>query len=415
MTATTDKPGWLSRLFWPLLVMLILIGSIAGFMALHKFKPRADVKPIERQVASVLAAKINIGSGGLPVTGNGLVRARTQVSLTAEVSARVIAVSPALVAGGSIRQGSVLIRLDDTAFRASLSQASADLNGAVSNLKLAEQSVKRTRELIDKGFLSRQTLDEQISAREQAQSRVARARAVSRSQKISLARTRILAPFDGRVLSAAINGGDTVQPGRELARVFDDNALEVAVSLTDDDMALIDNPWSNGQGKALATVMVDHGGKRYAWDAVVDRVEAAIDPATRTFNVVVRVLNPTAAGRAVDGPSVQGPPLLVGMYATVEIAGRDQGQYVTVPRDALRDGSTVWTIDDAGAVRIVKVDVLAESDQEVALAMGELTPKSLVITSDLKVVTEGMPVQVIGKPSPARQSSAPQPANTDRS
>lgn len=407
MTATSQNPGRSSRILWGLLVLLILVASLGGFYALHKFKPRPEVKPLQRQIATVLAESAKVQRGGLPVTGNGLVQPRTQVVLSAEVSARVVSVNPGMVAGGAIRRGEQLIRLDNTGFEASVSQSRADLRSALSSLALARQSVQRTEELIKQGFLSRQTLDERIASRDQAAAAVARARAVNRQQKINLARTVISSPFDGRVLSASVNAGDTVQPGRELARIFDHRALEVAVSLTDRDMALIDNPWGGPNAGSSAIVRVDHGGKPYEWDAVVDRVEAAIDPTTRTFNVVVRLLEPLARGRLQNKVVQSGPPLLVGMYAAVSIAGKDQGEYLTIQRDALRDGSKIWIVKPDETVGIVDVTVLAELDQRVAIAKGTLSGQTRVITSDLKVVTEGMPVRVIGESSAANQSSTP--------
>ncbi len=393
---------------WALLVLLILAAGVLGFAALHKFKPKPDVKPIVRQIPIVQTKTITKSTGGVPVTGNGLVQPRTQVVLSAEVAARVVSVNPNLVTGGTIKAGSELIRLDRSGFRASVSQTRADLSGARSALSLAEQSVKRTEELIAQGFLSKQTLDERVSTRDRAKATLNKTIAANRKQNISLSRTIIAAPFDGRVLKASVNAGDIVQPGRELARVFDTSALEVVVSLTDTDMALIDNPWGNqpNASPAGAVVRVEHGAKHYEWDAQVERVEAAIDSATRTFNVVVKLLEPTASGRAVDGSDRIGPPLLVGMYATVEIAGQDQGSYFLLPRDALRENSQIWTVDADGKIRMLDVDVLAELDDQVAIAnKAPLTDNMKVITSDLKIVTDGMQVRVIGAPTPAKQSA----------
>lgn len=411
LSASPETSGRSGRILWGLLVLLILAASAGGFYALHKFKPRPEVKPPQRQIATVLAETAHVLRGGLPVSGNGLVQPRTEVVVSAEVSARVVAVNPGLVAGGTVREGEEMIRLDNTGFRASVSQGRADLTGALSSLDLARQSVRRTEELIKQGFLSRQTLDERIAAREQAEATVARMRAINEQQRINLSRTNITAPFNARVLSASVNAGDTVQPGRELARIYNPLAMEVAVSLTDRDMALINNPWGGPDASAGALVRVEHGGQRYEWDAVVDRVEAAIDPATRTFNVVVRLLEPLARGRLVGKAVGDGPPLLVGMYANVSIAGKDLGEYVTVPRNALRDGSAIWTITPEQTIRIVDVTVLAELDEHVALAKGTLTDQTRVITSDLKIVTNGMPVRVIGSGAPEKQTRENNPVS----
>lgn len=398
-----------SRWFWRAVAASILIGGIGGYVALQVLKPRPAVRAPAKQLPLVRATPVEFREGALAVTGNGLVKPRAEVVLGAEVSGRVTYVSPALVTGGAFARGDVLVRLDPETFEAALGQAVADRQSAQASLALAEQLLERTEELIAKGFLSRQTLDERVANRAQARAALARAEALEQQRRIDLARAVIKAPFKGRVLSEKVDLGEPVQPGKELARIFSDDALEIAVSLTDRDVALIADPWRvvNGDAErrdgATATVIVEHGGERYRWPARVDRVEASVDSATRTFNVVVRVDNPAARGISVSGAGGDGPPLLVGMYATVEIAGRDQGRYAVVPRRALRDGGVVWLIDAADTVGITTVRVLHESKDAVVLAAERIPAGARVITSELKVVTEGMRVRVVD--GALRQSS----------
>lgn len=383
---------------WRLLVLAILAAGAAGFVALQAFKPRPAVNAPVEQLPLVRVAPIALRDGAITITGNGLVKPRAEVALAAEVSGRAAFVSPALVTGGRFAQGEVLVRLDPEPFRAALAQAEAERQSAQASLALAEQQLARTEQLIAQKFLSRQTLDERVAARDQARAALARAEAIQDSRRIDLERSVIRAPFKGRVLSEKVDPGETVQPGKELARIFANDALEIAVSLTDREVALIDDPWgTHGEAKrsvaARATVSVEHGGRRYRWTGRVDRVEAAVDSETRTFHVVVRVDRPDTRGEPVSGAAESAPPLLVGMYATVEIAGRDAGRYALVPRRALRDGSRVWLLASGNVVAIRPVTVLYDAGDQTAVT--GLDAADPVIISDLKVVTEGMPVRVL--------------------
>ncbi len=386
-----------TRWRWRLLVLVILAAGVGGFVLLQVLKPRPAVSPPVKQLPLVRVAPVEAREGALAVTGHGLVKPRSEVALAAELSGRVTFVSPDLVTGGRFAQGDVLVRIDPEPFRAALAQAVAERQSAQASLELSEQQLKRTEQLIAQNFLARQTLDERIASRDQARAQLARAEAVEKSRQIDLDRTVIRAPFKGRVLSEKVDPGDTVQPGKELARIFADDAVEIAVSLTDREVALIADPWrAPGGGRqpgASATVTVEHGGTRYRWPGRVDRVEAAVDSATRTFNVVVRVDNPATRGEPVSAGAAAAPPLLVGMYATVEITGRDAGRYALVPRRALRDGNRVWLLADGDVVAIRPVTVLYDAGDEAAVA--GLDGASRVIVSDLKVVTEGMPVRVL--------------------
>jgi multidrug efflux pump subunit AcrA (membrane-fusion protein) len=147
---------------------------------------------------------------------------------------------------------------------------------------------------------------------------------------------------------------------------------------------------------ARASVRVEHGGGVYRWPARIDRIEAAVDSATRTFNVIVRVDDPAARGVTVSGDAAAAPPLLVGMYAAVDIEGIDPGPQARVPRRALRDGNVLWLLDAAGKVSVRPVRVLQEANNQVVVSAQGLPARARVVVSDLKVVTDGMRVREIG-------------------
>lgn len=396
----------------------ILAAGVAAFVALNVLKPRPAVRAPAKQLPLVRVEPVEFRSGALSVTGNGLVKPRVEVVLSAEVSGRVVFVSPNLVTGGAFGANEALLRIDPEPFRAALAQASADRRSAQASLRLAEQLLQRTRELISKGFLSRQTLDERIAARDQAQAALARAEALEKSRSLDLERCVVSAPFEGRVLSERVDLGDTVQPGKELARIYSSDALEIPVSLTDRDIALIADPWAlQGRGRgARAEVRVEYGGAVYRWAAHVDRVESAVDSGTRTFNVVVAIDAPDARGKLVGNgaqslrPPTEiadaAPPLLVGMYATVDIEGRREGRYAVVPRRALRDGSMLWLVGADDRVAIRPVRLLTETDNRAVVTADGLPDGARVIVSDLKIVTQDMPVRVVSAASPGASSGA---------
>jgi RND family efflux transporter MFP subunit len=398
---TTSSSRWL----WRFVVFLILAVGVGGFIAMNRLKPKPAVRAPAQQLPFVQAEALEFRSGPLAVSGSGLVRPRMEVVLAAEVSGRVAFVSPSLVTGGKLKREQVLVRVDDAPFLAALAQAEAEFKSAQASLRLAEQLLDRTRELIAKGYLSQQTLDERTANRDQAAAALARADAVARQRRLDLGHTVVRSPFDGKVLSERVDPGETVQPGKELARIFADGALEVAVSLTDREMALIADPWRGGARGAPASVRVEHGGGVYRWPAQVDRVEAAVDSATRTFNVVVRVDRPGAHGEPVSGNPAAAPPLLVGMYATADIRGVDPGRYALVPRRALRDGERLWLLGDDGRLAVRQVRLLSESGERVAVAAEGLPEGARVVVSELKVVTDGMPVREIG--ADGRAAEAP--------
>lgn len=374
----------------------ILAAGVLGFVLLNVLKPRPVVQPTIKPPPLVQVETVSAAPGGIRIGGSGVVKPRHELIIAAEVSGRVSEVHPKLLAGGQFARGDRLISLDPAPFNAALAQAQADLASAQASLRLAEQLYTRTQDLIAKGFLSQQTLDERTSQRDQAAAALARAQALVDTRTIDLSRSQIAAPYSGIVLSQRVSPGEIVQPGRELARVFPSDRLEVTVSLTDRDFALLGDVWRKGASAArpgqqpLAEVMVNHGGQSLRWPARVDRVEAAVDPTTRTFNVVVAVENPWLSLRPNNDAASGQPPLLVGMFAQVEIEGLRPEPFARIPRKAVREGQQIWVLDDQQTLRLYPIRLLYESDQAAYIALQGLPGRFQLVTSDLQVPIPGM-------------------------
>jgi membrane fusion protein, multidrug efflux system len=145
----------------------------------------------------------------------GSLRSRQSVTLRPEVSGRVVQI--AFADGAQVRQGQLLIQLDDTLQRAELSQSQAQLSIARANLK-------RNEELVSQNFVAQRVLDESRASLQVAEAQVQLAEA-------RLARMRILAPFNGTVGIRNINLGDYVKDGADLVNLEDTTQLYVDFSL----------------------------------------------------------------------------------------------------------------------------------------------------------------------------------------
>ena len=222
---------------------------------------------------------------------------------------------------------------------------------------------------------------------------------------LALSRTRVTAPFDGFVREESVDAGQVVSPGQPVGRLFSADAVEVVVSLSDADAALIPGLWQleagDGNRKVAARVVARYGGESFSWEGFVDRGEASLDEQTRTIDVIVRVPDPFSASVPAGGAGVPGgnPPLLVGEFVEVEIQGLELDGYFEVPRAALRAGDEVWMVDEGGVVSIVPVRVLQRADDRV-FATGGLGSGGAVITGGIQFATEGMLVRTGADPSP---------------
>ena len=400
-----------------LVAAAILIGSAAAAAFMVSLRPEPVRREPSSQVPFAVTEPVAAGAGPIPVYGAGTVRPRAQIEVASEVGGRVVWVNPAFQSGGRIGRGQVLFRLDDAEYRHRVERARAvvvvqevELLKVEEEARVAGDQYERFRRRLGDGAPAAAAgplalWEPQVEA---ARAAVARDRAALAEAELMLARTEVRAPFAGVVRTEAIDVGQFVAAGETVGQLHAADAVEVVVPLSDADAALIPGLWDLRAGDAdrrvAARVVADYGNARHAWAGYVDRVEAALDEATRTLDVIVRVPGPFAGGIPVDGgdveldadgvgpAAVRGPPLLVGKFVDVEIEGLTPDEYFEVRRPALRPGNEVWAVRD-GALTIVPVRVLQRSDDDVYLT-GALRAGQPVVVGGMEIATEGMAVRV---------------------
>ena len=379
----------------------ILAVGVLGLALLVALRPEPPKIDPPRQSSLVATVQPVLRQGNLTVRGNGTARPIREINLVAEVSGKVLSVSDALVSGGFFGSGQTLLQIDPTDYENAVAVAEAEVTQRQFELLRAQEEVEIARE--EWARLERRTGIERAPdssamgslVLKEPQLKAARALHKSAEARLDdartrLARTSISAPFNGRVRAKMADIGQYVAPGQTVAAVYSTDAVEIVVPLASRDAALLTDLWAResrqGRGPRLpAKASATFGGQRYEWDGFVERTEGTLDEATRTVNVVVRVAQPykTTEGR---------PPLMVGTFTQVDLQAMALDRYVTLPREALREGDTVWVVEQ-GTLQVRAVEVVQEIDEEVYITSG-IDENDRVITSTLTVMTEGMTVRV---------------------
>ncbi len=400
------------------LAAVILLGSLGIATLLIAQRPEPERREPPSQVPFVTTAPAVAGSGAIPVHGAGTVRPRVQVDVAAGVNGRVVSVDPAFESGGRVSEGQVLFRLDDADYRFRVEQARSGVAVQQVELLKVEEEARIAREQYE-AFQGRRgdaasgeanPLARWEPQLEAARAAVARARAVLAEAELLLTRTEVRAPFDAVVRSERVGVGQFVTAGVGVGQIYASDAVEIVVPLSDAEAALVPGLWDLRPGatdrRVAARVTVGHATGGYAWEGYVDRVEPALDEATRTLEVIVRVPEPLRGGEPVgdgDGtaaalPAAGSPPLLVGQFADVEIAGVAPEEYFQVRRLGLRPGNEIWAVENE-AVTIVPVRVLQRFDDTVFVT-GGLRGGQEVVVGGIQFATEGMRVRRAASPAP---------------
>lgn len=386
---------------WFLACLAILAAGIGAFVLLRALRPAPEQRDPVELIPLVEVAPLLYRDSPLLIEGNGIVTPRANTLVSSQVSGEVVEVHPNLVTGGAFNAGDVIVRIDPRSFEASLREAEAAQDANRSNLAFLERQVERLQSLREGNYTGEETLEDAINRRDQTLAAIARQEAVIVNRRLDLERATIRAPFDGRVISEDVNLGDVVAPGRELARFYASDEVEVVVGLNPDDSRFVPGLWerekSEGQ-RRRAWVTVEHGGRRYQWPGYVHRVEADIDRTSRTVDVVVRVPDPfrhgTPLGESTASVPTEAPPLLVGMYAGVEIEGLELAEHFVLPVSAVRRDDTIWTVTPEGRLTIAPVEFVRQEGNMAVLLAPQLEEGTAIITSDIALVSDGMRVQV---------------------
>ena len=135
----------------------ILVALVAGIATLG-LRGRGE-STIEVQTAQVARAKIV-----QKVNGTGRIQPKTQVNISADVSAKIIALH--IQEGEWVEKGALLVELDSDRYAAAVEQAEANVRSAQANAKLvsenrnkAQKDYDRARDLVSRNLESQSTLD----------------------------------------------------------------------------------------------------------------------------------------------------------------------------------------------------------------------------------------------------------------
>ncbi|MEJ0038221.1 MAG: efflux RND transporter periplasmic adaptor subunit [Gammaproteobacteria bacterium] len=302
----------------------------------------------------VLTLHNNALASGPAITGS--VQPERRADLRAEVSAVVVSVLKEN--GDPVKKGDLLVRLDDTSIRDSLTSATASERAAVQAYEQAERQFQRMSTLRETGVVSAQQLEDAENRRNTTQSdrEAARSRVVTARQQLE--RTEVRAPFNGIVSDRKVSNGDTAQIGKELLQVIDPTSLRFEGLVSADSIGEVQ------AGQPVVFRM--HGFADRDFTGKIARVSPAANATTRQVEVLV----------VFDDPKQQ--PNVAGLYAEGRIETRHTAALTLPPSAVIREGDAAfaWRVKDRA---LQKVN-LTVSDRDPR--SGELVLKSGVAEGD---------------------------------
>jgi RND family efflux transporter MFP subunit len=241
-----DAPGRRPRLLWIVAAVLALAALAAAAWLLPRGQ-RFDV-----QAAMAVPPAGTAGAAAI-LQATGYVTARRQATVSTQITGTLTQVL--IEEGDHVKVGQVLARLDDTAQRAALAQAQAQLQAAEAmrvqyqaQLEQARRDLVRNQDLVGRQLVSQQALEtartqvESLTAQVESQRRqVELAHAGVEGAQVQLGYTVVHAPFTGVIVAKAAQPGEIVSPisaGGGFTRtgvgtIVDMDSLEIEVDVNE--------------------------------------------------------------------------------------------------------------------------------------------------------------------------------------
>jgi len=311
------------------------------------------------------------------VTAAGQAEAVRRTTLTAQVEGAVQSVPVRENVG--VRRGGALLQIDTTEYALDVAQARADL--------LAAETDYRQRVLFDD-----EIQDPAVRAEREriarVQSGLDRAEVGMRQAELTLERTRVTAPFGGRIADLMVVAGQYVTTGTELMTVVDLDPIKVEVQVLEREVGFL------SQGRGAVVRFAAFPGE--AFEGAIETINPIVDPELRTARVTVLLSNP-------DGR------IKPGMYAEVSLDAEALPDRILVPRSAIlergegrrrtmlyvyeeseRGGLAKWRYVNPGRENDTHVEILVEGPEQ-----GMVEPGEIVLIDGHHYLAHDTPIRLV--------------------
>jgi RND family efflux transporter MFP subunit len=397
------------RFFLPLLVVLVAGG--VGVLLLNsgpepKRKPQ---KPINLTVETI---SVKPESFTIIIPSQGLMAPYLRSALTSEVAGRLVEVSPSFIRGAFFAKGELLASIDPESYRLQAINLEASIKVVKSRLEeletsrinlkksltieaqllnLAERGFKRLSVLKKSGTVTESSLEQgerELLSRRLAQLNLKNAldlipaqrhnleaeQQLKQAQKdsalLDLERTRIFAPFTGRVMEKQANLGQFVNKGQTVGEIFATDKWEVRLPVSSQDLALLDlSNLEQGNGSASHGPPVkliasgEEGSVRREWSGHIIRMESAVDSHTRQVILVARI-------NSSDKLAKPDSALLDGSFVEASIQGRTLDGVFILPRHTAGPGDRILIITPENRLERRVVDIVWRDSKSVVVMRG---------------------------------------------
>ena len=253
----------------------------------------------------------------------GFVEATQEMNLAPQVTGQIIAKN--FKGGDTVQAGQVLYEIDPRTYRANLLSAEGNLASARAALANAEMDAERYTKLYEQNAVSKQMLDNAVTARDQARASVKALEGLLLNAQINMEETKVTAPFTGRTDTSSVEVGNYVEAGKTtLTKISNTDPVFVKFSISEPEYLTLAAA-NTGGGAALDNLTaVLANGETYDVKGQVTEVNRGISDNTGTLTIKATFQNPNKK-------------LLPGMFAHIQATGGVRDNALLIPQRSVAE------------------------------------------------------------------------------
>lgn len=387
MIPGTNRRGLLAGLTASVALTAVTVFALSGTHAQGDTAPAA-APAIPVSVATVEAREV------VPwAEFSGRLEAIERVELRSRVAGVVEAVH--FREGNLVKQGDLLVSIDQAPYLADLQRAEAQVQGAKARVALAESENERGQQLLATRNLSQRDVDTRVNNLREAQANVQAAEAARRTAQLNLDYTQIRAPISGRIGRLDVTVGNLIAAGgRVLTSLLSVDPIYAAFnaderSVLDALASLPDGPRALEQIPVRITTATAQAAQ---FSGKLHFVDNGIDGASGTVRVRARLDNP-------DGK------LMPGQFVRVQLGQAKAEQQLVINERAVgtdQNKKFVFVVGDDAKAAWREVSLGAAHDGLRVVTAG-LKPGERIVVNGLQRVRPG--ATVAPEPVPMAQKS----------
>ena len=367
------------RKTWVLAILLLIIGVI-GFRVLSNMKkaPKKKIKNI-----TVIAPYVIVENGSIPLVleGSGQVKAKYRIDIFSEVNGVLQNTRKDFRTGVHFKKGELMIKIDDTEFRASIYSKRSDFQNLITAL-LPDIKLEFPSEF-DKWYNYLLLLDINKPLKKLPEVKSQKEKFFITGRKVysnyfairnletRLEKYNIRAPYSGVVTESHVNPGTLIRAGQKIGVYSNTDVFEVEISLKASDANII----SIGD---QATIISTEDGT--VMPGRVARINSAIDVSTQTVSVFIESTDKR---------------LREGMFVKAQIESGIINDAFAIPRDILTENQYVYVIKADSSLERKKIQAVRFLKKNVIIK--GFPDGTKIVSRTIPGIFPGMKVKPVGQ------------------